>query len=157
METIDNKIKNLEARGIPPAQIDCSDLDKLLMNAPSDLTLALSEMKRKKVITLDEFKKEFKEWRDPVVRMPRFNTFFTKHFVAQLHEVLDYHVELHGFPEVSYGIFECLCYDLRKLPNSPLKRSYPTTNPKVRYIMSMTFNFTYYYDLEALTILSIGR
>lgn len=34
---------------------------------------------------------------------------------------------------------------------------YPTTHPKVRYISSLAINFTYYYDLEALTILSICK
>ena len=159
MEIIDQEIKELKARGIPYARIECPNSGNvfMLMHAPSDLGVALSEMKSKKVITLDEFKKEFKEWRDTVVRMPKSNTFFTKHFVAQLHEVLSYHEESCGYPEFSYAIFECLCRDLRRLPNTPLKDSYPTTHPKVRYISSLAINFTYYYDLEALTILSICK
>ena len=155
METNENEIKSLKARGIPEARVSYSDWDEMLMKVPSDLKIALAEMESKEVITLEQFKKEFKQWRNPVVRMPKYNTSFTNHFVKQLHEVLDYYNETHGYPEVSYGIFECLCLDLRRLPNSPLKDSYPTTNPKVRYISSMSFNFTYYYDLEGLIILSI--
>ena len=38
---------------------------------------------------------------------------------------------------------------------SPIKESFPTTNPKVRYIMPFDINVTFHYDLEALTVLSI--
>ena len=159
METVDNEIKELEARGIPYARIEYPNKEHLLMlkDAPSDLDVALSEMRRKKVITLDEFKKEFKQWRHPVVRLPKSNTFFTKHFVAQLHKVLAYYEESRGYPELSYTIFECLCYDLRRLPMTPLKDSYPTTHPKVRYISPLAVDVTFYYDLEGLTILSICK
>jgi hypothetical protein len=155
MEINNKERKSLEHRGIPHARVNSSNWDMLLMDSPSDLDIALAEMENNEVITLEQFKKEFKKWRHPAVRMPKYHMVFTKHFVAQLYEVLACHEETHGYPEVSYAIFECLCRDLRRLPNSPLKDSYPTTNPKVRYIMSMSINVTYYYDLENLTVLSI--
>lgn len=77
METNKNGIKSLEERGIPEARINYSDWDNIYMRVPSDLKMALTEMERKEVITLEQFKKEFKQWRDPVVRMPKYNTFFT--------------------------------------------------------------------------------
>ncbi len=157
MKTNNNEIKSLEARGMPSSRVDYQNEETLLMRAPSDLGVALAEMERKDVITLEQFKKEFRQWCKPAVRMPRVNMVFTKHFVAQLHEVLAYYEETKGYPDFSCAIIECLFRDLRKLFQAPIKGSYPTTNPKVRYIMPLSINVTFYYDLEALTILSICK
>ena len=126
------------------------------MDLPSDLDLALREMKRGKVITLEEFKKEFKEWRERIIRMSGFNMVFTKHFESQLNTVLNYYKEHHcagtGF---SSAVFECLCWDLRELPKSPIKNSFPTIRPEIRYLMVMDINVVFHYDKEVITVLSI--
>lgn len=150
----------LEARGIPRAEIHWSDdwdnPARTIMDVPSDLDKALREMKRGNVITLEEFKKEFKGWRDRIIRMAGFNMVFTKHFESQLHTVLDYHTEQHwGSTGFSSALFECLCWDLRKLPKSPIKNSFPTTRPDVRFIMPMDINVMFHFTPDLITVLSI--
>ena len=160
MNTSEENRIGLEARGIPRTKIhwndDCDSLEEMIMDAPSDLDLALREMKRGKVITLEEFKKEFKGWRERIIRMAGFNMVFTKHFVSQLHTVLNYHKEQRvGSIGFSSALFECLCWDLRKLPKSPVKNSNPTTRPDVRYIMPMDINVTFHFAPDVITVLSI--
>ena len=160
MNTSEEDCIELEARGIPRTKVhwpddwDCQE--SIIMDLPSDLDLALREMKRGKVITLEEFKKEFKEWRERIIRMSGFNMVFTKHFESQLNTVLNYHKEHHcagtGF---SSAVFEYLCWDLRKLPKSPVKNSYPTIRPEIRYLMGMDINVVFHYDKEVITVLSI--
>ena len=112
-------------------------------------------MERKETITLEQFKKEFKAWNQLTIRMPRCNMVFTKHFVKQLHEVLSFYDETEGHNAPGSALFDVLRWDLRKIIKSPIKESYPTTNPKVRYVMPFDINVTFHYDLEALTVLSI--
>ena len=77
MNTSEEDCIELEARGIPRTKVHWpDDLDRtesIIMNLPPDLDLALREMKSGKVITLEEFKKEFKEWRERIIRMSGFN------------------------------------------------------------------------------------
>ena len=58
--------KALEKRGIPRARSygDWTDVNEFRMKAPSDMEVALGEMKRGETISWFEFKKEFKEWLD---------------------------------------------------------------------------------------------
>ena len=160
MNTSEENCIELEAQGIPRTKINRPDdwnrHESIIMDLPSDLDLALREMKRGKVITLEEFKKEFKEWRERIIRMSGFNMVFTKHFESQLNTVLNYYKEHHcagtGF---SSAVFECLCWDLRELPKSPIKNSFPTIRPEIRYLMVMDINVVFHYDKEVITVLSI--
>ncbi len=160
MNTPEEDCIELEARGIPRTKINWSDdwdrHESTIMNLPPDLDLALHEMERGKVITLEEFKEEFKEWRDRIIRMSGFNMVFTKHFESQLNTVLNYHKEQRcGSTGFSSAVFEYLCWDLRDLPKSPLKNSYPTIRPEIRYLMVMDINVVFHYDKEVITVLSI--
>lgn len=160
MNTTEENCIELEARGIPRTKINWPDdwdfHESIIMDLPSDLDLALREMKRGKVITLEEFKKEFKEWRDRIIRMSGFNMVFTKHFESQLNSVLNFHKEQHcGSTGFSSAVFECLCWNLRDFPKSPLKNSYPTIRPEIRYLMVMDINVVIHYNKEVITVLSI--
>ena len=151
------ELKKLETRGIPCTKnrLHIDGFDNPLLEVPSDLDMALAEMERKETITLEQFKKEFKAWNQLTIRMPRCNMVFTKHFVKQLHEVLSFYDETEGHNAPGSALFDVLRWDLRKIIKSPIRESYPTTNPKVRYIMPFDINVTFHYDLEALTVLSI--
>ena len=161
MNTAEEDRIELEARGIPRAKIHWNDdwLDSpegISMDIPSDLDLAIREMKRGKVITLEEFKKEFKGWRERIIRMAGFNMVFTKHFESQLNTVLHYHMEQRGGSTgFSSALFECLCWDLRKLPKSPIMNSYATTRPDVRFIMPLDINVMFHFTPDVITVLSI--
>ena len=160
MNTSEEERIELEARGIPRTKVHWPDdwdrHESIIMNLPPDLDLALREMKHGEVITLEEFKKEFKEWRERIIRMSGFNMVFTRHFESQLNTVLNYHKEQRGGSiGFSSAIFECLCWDLRDLPKSPRKNSYPTIRPEIRYLMVMDINVVFHYDKDLITVLSI--
>lgn len=160
MNASDEERVDLETLGIPKTEIhwpeDLDSTEEIIMDIPSDLDSALREMKRGKVITLEEFKKEFKGWRGRIIRMAGFNMVFTRHFESQLNTVLNYHTEQRGGSTgFSSALFECLCWDLRKLPKSLVKNSYPTTSPNVRFIMPMGINVTFHFMPDVITVLSI--
>lgn len=159
MDTYEENSIALEALGIPRTTIHWyhgRDLSgSAALDVPSDIRLALREMKRGETITLEQFKKEFKKWRQCIIRMAGFNMVFTKHFESQLNTVLTYYEEQHGYMEFSSALFECLCWKLRKLPKSPIKNSQPTTRPDVRFFMTMDINVTFHYTPDLITVLSI--
>lgn len=149
----------LEARGIPRLLTSYRgwDFDEVhQMDTPPDLGIALAEMERKEVITIDEFRKEFKQWDERIIRMNGCKMMvFTHHFVSQLHEVLSYYDGPKDFSCPGSALYDVLRWDLRSIAKSPIKKSYPTTNPKIRYVNPFCINVTFHFDLEALTVLSI--
>lgn len=110
MNTSEEEHIELEARSIPSTKSHWhhwGSPEGIIMDIPSDLELALREMKHGKVITSEELKKDFLGWRQCIIRMSGFNMVFTKHFESQLNTVLAYYEEQHGYMEFSSALFFC--------------------------------------------------
>ena len=88
--------------------------------------------------------------------MARYTMTFTRHFVTQLDCVLNFYAEHHvGGKAYCSALLDIIRMDLRRILDEPIRSSYPTNRPRIRYFMSFDLNITFHIQQGRITVLNI--
>ncbi len=88
--------------------------------------------------------------------MERYQMTFTRHFLTQLDSVLKFYAGQYVGEGYCYALLDLTRAHLYELLHDPVRNSWPTDRPRIRYFMVFDINITFHIQQGRITILNIS-